>query len=219
MKKIHLFISVFILYNMAYSQKNNSIDIFTDTVFFDYSNTLIGNVIKQGTSDDTILLLMQLKDNTFFVVLNSDIYNNDIDSIFLDIVSNNNFACTHIDYPCVDLFVNNKNDSILFSHHCKADYELSQVSIASFSYPYNHYPILQEKTSFFYRYSYPLIEYNSHDTTCIEFVFSTIKNNNKITLGYITNSWMFMFKNKLNFFFQYVDCIVRGKRIYISSEL
>jgi hypothetical protein len=219
MRKIHLFILVFISYNIVYSQKNTSIDFFADTVLIDDSSALIGNIISQGTCDDTLLLAMQLKDNTFFIVLNSDIYNNDIDSIFLDVASNTNFACMHIDYPCADLFVNKKNDSILFPHHCRADYELSQVSVASFSYPYNQYPILQEKISFFYRYSYPLIEYNSHDTICIEFVFSNIKNNHRITLGDITNSWMFMFKNKLNFFFQYVDCIVRGRRIYISNEL
>ena len=69
MRKIHLFISVFILYNIAYSQKDILYDSFADTIFIANSHTLIGNIISQGTCDDTLLLAMQLKDNTFFVVL------------------------------------------------------------------------------------------------------------------------------------------------------
>ena len=221
MGKIYSFILVFAWYNISYSQKDTLYDSFADTIFIANSHTFIGNIISQGTCDDTVLLAMQLKDNTFFVVLNNDIYDNDIDSIFLDIVSDSDFSCIHIDYPCVDLFINKNFDSILFPHACRSDYKINNASVASFFHPNNRYPILQKKLLFFYRYSYPLIEYNLHDTTCIEFVFSNIKikNNRNVSLGDIDNSWMFMFENKLNFLFQYSDCYVGGRRIYISNEL
>ena len=83
MGKIYSFILVFAWYNISYSQKDTLYDSFADTIFIANSHTFIGNIISQGTCDDTVLLAMQLKDNTFFVVLNNDIYDSDIDSIFL----------------------------------------------------------------------------------------------------------------------------------------
>lgn len=219
MEKIYSFILVFAWCNISYSQKDTLYDSFADTIFIANSHTLIGNIISQGTCDDTVLLAMQLKDNTFFVVLNNDIYDNDIDSIFWDIVSDSDFSCIHIDYPCVDLFINKNFDSILFPHACRFDYKINNASVASFFYPNNRYPILQKKLLFFYRYSYPLIEYDSNDTTCIKFTFSNINNICNISLGDLNNLWVFLFKKELNFLFQYSDSYFSEKYICIYHEL
>ena len=210
-----LYLIIVAIFGNVNAQQNIP-NVAKDTIWFENSHVLFGEVLHYGSIEDTIQLVLRNDEGSILIVIKENIALEQIlslDSVILSLIRGDGFVRTDYIYPCNTLFTNKYLDSIIVHKNCTTD-SLTRTSLVSIMNYNNHYPEIIALTSFFAHEAKRFF----HDMNVQYFMFISGNLSNKkseIASMIPSPSWLFVLDNKGNIVkFQYSDSYILGKREY-----